>query len=99
MGATDLSHFGGNDYLIVIHYYSKFIEMAKLSSTTSQQVVIHLKSILAHHGIPEVLRSDNGPQYSAYKFKSFANKYGFEHTTISPHYSQSNGEAERAVKI
>ena len=72
--------------------------MAKLSSTASQQVIIHLKSIFACHGIPQVFRSDNGPQHSTYEFKTFANKYGFEHIISSPHYPHSNGEVERAVK-
>ena len=42
--------------------------------------------------------SDNGPQYSSYLFSQFAREYGFQHITSSPHFPQSNGEAERAVK-
>ena len=41
---------------------------------------------------------DNGPQYSADLYATFAKNYGFEHVTSSPHYPQGNGEAERAVK-
>ena len=78
--------------------YSRFIEMTKLSSTASQQVIIYLKTIFAHYEIQEALRSDNGPQYSAYKFKTFANKHEFEHIISSLYYPQSNGEAEKAVK-
>lgn len=57
-----------------------------------------MKSIFARHGIPEALRSDNGPQYSADVFSQFADEYGFMHNPSSPKYPQSNGEAERAVQ-
>ena len=41
--------------------------------------------------------SDNGPQYSAEVYKTFAKGYQFTHVTSSPYHPQSNGEAERAV--
>ena len=65
----------------MIDYYSRFIEIAKLSTATSHDVINHLKSIFARHGIPESFTSDNGPQYSAKLFSDFANNYGFTHTT------------------
>ena len=95
---THLFHFKGRDYLLVVDFYSRYIEMALLSSTSSSMVVHHLKSIFARHGIPEKLRSDNGPQYSSYEFKQFCKSYGIDHVTSSPMYPQSNGSAERAVK-
>ena len=84
-------------HLLVIDYYSRFIEIAKLTSTTSQAIVSHLKSIFSRYGIPERLISDNGPQYASAEFADFARKYGFDHITSSPYYPQANGEAERAV--
>ncbi len=50
------------------------------------------------HGICEVLKSDNGPQFSGSHFKAFAAEYGFVNITSSPKFPQSNGEAERAVQ-
>ena len=50
------------------------------------------------NGIPEVVVSDNGPQFAAEAFEEFAQVYSFEHVTSSPYFPQSNGEAERAVK-
>ena len=58
---------------------------------------MHTKSIFAQRGIPEVLISDNGPQYSSHEYADFARSYQFKHVTSSPYYAQSNGEAERAV--
>ena len=37
-----------------------------------------MKEIFACHGIPELVRNDNGLQYSASKFASFALEYGYK---------------------
>ncbi|UYV75118.1 K02A2.6-like [Cordylochernes scorpioides] len=58
---------------------------------------MHCKSIFAHHGILEEVRSDNGPQFGL-EFKKFAKEYGFHHLTSSPRFPQSNGFIESMVK-
>ncbi|XP_046357686.1 uncharacterized protein K02A2.6-like [Haliotis rufescens] len=85
-------------YLIVVDYFSRYAEIAKLSSTTSTSIINNLKSIFSRHGIPETVISDNGPQYASAEFREFASKYNFSHVTSSPLYARSNGEAERAVQ-
>ena len=96
--ASDLFEWKKGTFLLVVDYYSRFVEIAKLSSTTSSDIITHLKSIFARHGIPEVFMSDNGPQYASASFSHFASDYGFDHVTSSPRYPQSNGATERAVK-
>ena len=91
---TDIFEWRNSSYLLVIDYYSRYIEVAKLSSMTSQNIVQHLKSIFVCQGIPETVISDNGPQYSAALFKSFSEQYGFTHVTSSPKYPQANSAAE-----
>ena len=49
-------------------------------------------------GIPEVMRSDNGPQYSSSSFKKFAKDWKFQDITTSPEYPRSNGLAEKTVQ-
>ena len=96
---ADLFQIRGSNYLVVVDYYSRYIEMAKLDrNTTSSNVIIHLKSIFARHGIPEVLVSDNGPQLVNKEMDTFSMEYNFVHVTSSPRFAQSNGAAEAAVK-
>ena len=61
--ASDLFEHNKQSYLLVMDYYSRYIEIARLHSTSSNAVINHLKSIFARHGIPQTFISDNGPQY------------------------------------
>ena len=67
--ASDIFDFEREQYLLTIDYYSRFIEVDKLSDLSSSTTIETLKSQFARHGIPEILRSDNGPQYSSREFE------------------------------
>ena len=95
---SDLFELNGTTYVLVVDYFSRYLEVVKLTSLTSLSVISVLKSVFSRHGIPEVLVSDNGPQYASQVFEQFALAYGFKHTTSSPYYPQGNGLAERTVK-
>ena len=96
--ASDQLFWKGKTYLLVVDYYSRFIEVSPLASTTSQSIIASLKTIFSRFGIPETFISDNGPNYASKDFVNFAKDYGFTHVTSSPLYAQANGEAERAVQ-
>ena len=62
-------------------------------------VISKMKEICAEHGVPDILRSNNGLQYTITAFTEFTGEWGFQDTTSSPHYPASNGFAESMVKI
>eukprot|EP00731_Ephydatia_muelleri_P007982 Em0004g320a len=97
--ATDLFHWSGHDYLIIVDYFSRYIELCKLEDTSCKSIVTHTKSVLAQHGIPMVIRSDNGPQYTAEEYKRFTKEWGIQDVTTSPYHPQANGLAEKSVQI
>ena len=95
---SDLCELKGEHYLVAVDYFSRYPEVIKLTTTTSAAVISALKSLFSRYGIPEVVRSDNGPQFASQEFASFAETYGFQLITSSPRYPQSNGQAERTVQ-
>jgi len=96
----DLFHLNGHDFLLVADYFSKFPFVRKLGRESSSSTVINiLKQLFGEFGIPQIVRSDNGPQFSSHAFKQFAEAYGFDHVSSSPHYPKSNGFIESQVKL
>ena len=53
--------------------YSKMCFVWKMPSAGATSAVIssRIKEIFAQHGVPDILRSDSGPQYSSAAFTKF----------------------------
>ena len=84
--------------LIMIDYYSKWIEAKPIAAQTSGAVMKPMKSIFSCFGIPTVSRSTNGTCYVNKDFRKIAERTRFILTTSSLRYPASNGLAESAVK-
>lgn len=96
---ADLLKEGGKWYLVLVDYYSKYIELCHVSRLDTKTVVQRLESVFARFGIPEVLFTDNGTQLTSAGMKEFAREFDFKIITRSPSYPQGNGLAEAAVKV
>ncbi len=70
----DLFELHGKVYLILIDYYSRWIESKSLDNLSSESIVYILKEILVLHGIPNIIISDNGPQFSPAKISPVCNE-------------------------
>ena len=79
-------------------YYSRFVEVQRLNTTTSSSVITHLKSMFSRFGISAEMVTDNGPLFDSADMMAFCSSYGFRHIKTSPHYPQANSLAERMVK-
>lgn len=95
----DLFNFQGSTYIIIVDYFSKYIEIALLNRTDSKSVIIQLRLIFARHGIPMEVVSDGGPPFNSAEFETFMRCWDIKHIFSSPYYPKSNGLAERSVKI
>lgn len=96
--ACDILEHKSKDYLVVVDYYSKWIELIKLRGKTARDVNMELLKIFAIFGYPQIIIADNMP-FGSFECKQFAKAHDFQMVTSSPNYAQSNGMAERAVQI
>lgn len=94
----DLCEYKKKMYLVTVDYYSRYLEVVYVPDIKASTIVAKTKTMFAHWGIPDEVMTDNGTQFTASQFQDFAKKYGFTHSTSSPHYPRSNGEAERGVQ-
>lgn len=51
--AADLFGLKNQQYLLVIDYFSRYVEVDKLPNATSPDIMVHLKSMFAQHDIPD----------------------------------------------
>lgn len=74
--ALDIDEFNKVNYLIIKDYYSRWLEVIKLCSKTSESVVIKLKEVFSKFGIPSEVVADN-MLFGSINFHQFANECNF----------------------
>ena len=91
--------FLGHMFLILIDAHSKWLEVRLMSSTTSTAIISTLRSIFAQFGLPSIIVTDNGRNFTSAEFEHFLSLNGIKHLLSSPYHPSSNGLAERGVQI
>ena len=99
--ASDLFDFDRVQYMVIADMYSKmcFVRKIPSSGATAPAVISKMRGLFTEHGVLDVLRSNNGPQYVSAVFTEFAAEWVFQHKASSPHHPALNGFAESMVKI
>ena len=95
----DFCQKGSDYFLVVVDSHSKWIEVQHMTSITTEKTINELRLIFAQHRLPEEVVSDNGPQFVSNEFAEFMHKNCIKHTLTPSYHPQSNGAAERAVRI
>ena len=86
----------GENLLVVVDYFSRFVEVDILQSSTTAEVIANrLDHHFSRHGLPTSLRTDNGPQFIAGSFKKYLAEVGVEPRRTTSLWPRANGEVER----
>ena len=84
--------------LVVIDDYSRFPEVDIVHSTSAKAVLPKLDRVFAAYGVPQVVKSDNGPPFNGHEFAQFADYLGFKRRRVTPLWPEANDEVERFIK-
>ncbi len=89
----------GNKYIVVlVDYLTKWVEAEPTGNIESEDIIQFLMKVFSRHGIPEILITDNGPQFRSDKIKSFLDLYGVYVHFTAVYHPESNGEVENRNK-
>ena len=72
MAASDMFTFESEQFLVLVAYYSKYIEVTKLKDLTSQETIQALEEHFSRHGIPARLVTACGVQYASKEFSNMS---------------------------
>lgn len=87
--------------LTVIDRFSKFahfIPLAKLPSA-KETAEVPVREVFHIHGLPTVIISDRGTQFTSAVWRSFCRALGASVSLTSSFHLQSNGQAEQANQV
>ena len=82
----------------VVDDYSRYPVVEFLTSTSASATIAKLDKIFSLFGIPEEIKSDNGPPFQGEEFTEYAKSVGFRHRKFTPLHPEANGQAERFVR-
>ncbi|XP_043232767.1 uncharacterized protein LOC122387025 [Amphibalanus amphitrite] len=97
--SADFFAWAGRTFLVYADRLSGWPFVSHVAGeATARDLVCSLRQMSAATGVPTTLRTDGGPQFTARLTREFLRRWGVEHQISTPHYPQSNGHAESAVK-
>ena len=97
--SMDFAELPNSEYLLIItDDYSRYPVVETVKSTSANTVIPIVDKVFSEFGIPDVVKTDNGPPFNSSAFQSFSQTLGFQHRKVTPRWPRANGEVERFVR-
>lgn len=91
IGPLPASTQGNTQCLVVVDYFSRWVELFALRRATARAIAAILtKDVFSRFGFPKYILSDNGPQFVSDLFRETCSKFGIQRKLASPYHPQTN---------
>ena len=82
--------------MVAIHKFSKWIDAQPITNICSEQAILFFTDIIHRIGIPNVIITDNGTQFTDKKFLYFCDRHHIRVNWFIVAHPRTNGQVERA---
>ncbi|XP_062557492.1 uncharacterized protein K02A2.6-like [Armigeres subalbatus] len=90
--------FLGLNFLIIVDAHGKWPEVKIIPDMTTETTIEKMREFFATFGLPSILVTDRGTQFTSDQFQLFLKKNGIVHKMGAPYHPATNGQAERYVQ-
>ena len=100
LGPITTSEDGYSYVLVCVDLFTSWVEAAPLKTITSLEIGhVFFNMIIARHGCPESVLTDQGRQLISKQFEKLFANLGIKHAVSSAYHHQTNGKVERFNKF
>ncbi|CAH8664376.1 unnamed protein product [Schistosoma haematobium] len=87
----------GNQYLLVMtEHATRWVDAVPIADQRARTVTeVVIRHIVACHGIPKMILTDQGPCFESDEFKARLKQFGIKRIRTTPYHPQTNGLTER----
>ena len=97
MPDCNVPHEGTYRYIVsMVDHFSRYRWTAAIQEKYASVVLRELRQWWSMFGKPDILQSDNGPEFAAAELRELCNKWGVEKRRSRPYKPSTNGSVERA---
>ena len=94
------SHYNNKNILVMVDHLTGWAIAKAIPNKTAMTVVNTIfEKLILEHGIPEVLLSDNGKEFTNDTFAYVCQEFYTEQDFTSPYKPRSNGKMENFIKF
>ncbi|XP_062715253.1 uncharacterized protein K02A2.6-like [Aedes albopictus] len=90
--------FKNTFFIVLVDAYTKWPEVRILNNITTATTIRVCREYFSTYGIPSVLVTDHGVQFTSEEFQRFLKMNGVYHKMGAPYHPATNGLAERFVQ-
>ena len=99
-GPFKVSKNGYKYILVCVDHYTSWVEAIPLKTITAKEVIeAFFKLIIARHGCPNKLLTDQGKQFVGNAFREVCRQFNIDKMDTTAYHQQCNGKTERFNKF